>query len=56
MGDGKSRPRSPRRVLRQNMSTTVSKDVRKGGARVHKRHRLARPEDSDDSFLVDESD
>ncbi|KAK7262577.1 hypothetical protein RJT34_30151 [Clitoria ternatea] len=54
--EGKARPRSPRRVLHQNMGTKVNRDVRKGGSRVHKRHRLARPEDSDDSLLVDELD
>ncbi|KAL2328853.1 hypothetical protein Fmac_022280 [Flemingia macrophylla] len=56
MDEGKARPRSPRRVLHQGMGTKVSRDVRKGGSRVHKRHRLARPEDSDDSLLVDELD
>ena len=56
MEEGKTRPRSPRRVLHQGMGNKVSRDVRKGGSRVHKRHRLARPEDSDDSLLVDELD
>lgn len=56
MEDGKAQPRSPRRVLHQGMGTKVSRDVRKGGSRVHKRHRLPRPEDSDDSLLVDELD
>ncbi|XP_068474069.1 ATPase family AAA domain-containing protein At1g05910 isoform X1 [Phaseolus vulgaris] len=56
MEERKARPRSPRRVLHQGMGTKVSRDVRKGGSRVHKRHRLARPEDSDDSLLVDELD
>ncbi|CAK8575827.1 unnamed protein product [Lathyrus sativus] len=56
MEEGKTRPRSPRRVLHQGMGTKVSRDVRKGGSRVHKRHRLTRPEDSDDSLLVDELD
>ncbi|KAE9620446.1 putative chromatin remodeler Bromodomain family [Lupinus albus] len=56
MEEGKARPRSPRRVLHQGMGTKVSRDVRKGSTRVHKRHRLARPEDSDDSLLVDELD
>lgn len=56
MEEGKARPRSPRRVLHQGMGTKVSRDVRKGGSRVHKRHRLTRPEDSDDSLLVDELD
>ncbi|KAJ1433730.1 P-loop containing nucleoside triphosphate hydrolase [Sesbania bispinosa] len=56
MEEGKTRPRSPRRVLHQGMGTKVNRDVRKGGSRVHKRHRLARPEDSDDSLLVDELD
>ncbi|KAI4334614.1 hypothetical protein L6164_019280 [Bauhinia variegata] len=56
MEEGKVGPRSPRRVLHQGMGTKVSRDVRKGGSRVHRRHRLARPEDSDDSLLVDELD
>jgi AAA+ superfamily predicted ATPase len=56
MEEGKARPRSPRRVLHQGMGTKVNRDVRKGGSRVHKRHRLTRPEDSDDSLLVDELD
>ncbi|GAU43911.1 hypothetical protein TSUD_88840 [Trifolium subterraneum] len=46
--DTKSAPR--------RMGTKVNRDVRKGGSRVHKRHRLTRPEDSDDSLLVDELD
>ncbi|KAL6342555.1 hypothetical protein AAG906_012410 [Vitis piasezkii] len=54
--EGKQRPRSPRRVLHQGMGTKVSRDARKGGSRGHKRHRLARAEDSDDSLLVDELD
>ncbi|PSS35865.1 ATPase family AAA domain-containing protein [Actinidia chinensis var. chinensis] len=54
--EGKQRPRSPRRVLQQGMGTKVGRDVRRGGSRVHKRHRLARSEDSDDSLLVDELD
>lgn len=54
--EGKQRPRSPRRVLQQGMGTKVNRDVRRGGSRVHKRHRLARAEDSDDSLLVDELD
>ncbi|ERN20150.1 hypothetical protein AMTRI_Chr06g201460 [Amborella trichopoda] len=52
----KQRPRSPRRVLHQGMGMKTGKDVRKGGSRVHKRHRLSRMEDSDDSLLVDELD
>ncbi|KAJ0093084.1 hypothetical protein Patl1_26342 [Pistacia atlantica] len=56
MEEGKQRPRSPRRVLHQGIGTKVGRDVRKGGSRVHKRHRLARAEDSDDSLLVDELD
>ncbi|KAK4854921.1 hypothetical protein QYF36_002497 [Acer negundo] len=56
MEEGKQRPRSPRRVLHQGIGTKVSRDVRKGGSRVHKRHRMARAEDSDDSLLVDELD
>lgn len=54
--EGKQRPRSPRRVLQQGMGNKVSRDVRRGGPRVHKRHRLTRAEDSDDSLLVDELD
>ncbi|KAE8712309.1 hypothetical protein F3Y22_tig00110258pilonHSYRG00144 [Hibiscus syriacus] len=56
MDESKKRSRSPRRVLRQGLGTKVSRDVRKGGSRVHKRHRLTRTEDSDDSILVDELD
>ncbi|XP_040993083.1 ATPase family AAA domain-containing protein At1g05910 [Juglans microcarpa x Juglans regia] len=56
MEEGKPRPRSPRRVLHQGMGPKVGRDVRKGGSRVHKRHRLTRAEDSDDSLLVDELD
>ncbi|KAJ6420577.1 hypothetical protein OIU84_028007 [Salix udensis] len=56
MEEGKQRPRSPRRVLHQGMGTKVNRDVRKNGTRVHKRHRLTRAEDSDDSLLVDELD
>ncbi|XP_061374698.1 ATPase family AAA domain-containing protein At1g05910-like, partial [Gastrolobium bilobum] len=56
MEEGKARQRSPRRVLHQGMGTKVSRDVRKGGSHVHKRHRITRPEDSDDSLLVDELD
>ncbi|KAI8003822.1 ATPase family AAA domain-containing protein [Camellia lanceoleosa] len=54
--EGKQRPRSPRRVLQQGMGTKVVRDVRRGGPRIHKRHRLTRAEDSDDSLLVDELD
>lgn len=54
--EGKQRPRSPRRVLQQGMGTKVGRDVRRGGSRIHKRHRLTRAEDSDDSLLVDELD
>uniref|UniRef100_A0A2P2KL76 Uncharacterized protein MANES_04G042700 n=1 Tax=Rhizophora mucronata TaxID=61149 RepID=A0A2P2KL76_RHIMU len=56
VGEGKQRPRSPQRVLHQGIGTKVNRDVRKGGSRVHKRHRLTRAEDSDDSLLVDELD
>ncbi|GMJ04772.1 Bromodomain and ATPase domain-containing protein 1 [Hibiscus trionum] len=56
MDESKQRARSPRRVLHQGMGTKVSRDVRRGGSRVHKRHRLSRTEDSDDSLLVDELD
>ncbi|MBA0837929.1 hypothetical protein Goarm_010039, partial [Gossypium armourianum] len=56
MNESKQRARSPRRVLHQGMGTKVSRDVRKGGSRVHKGHRLTRTEDSDDSLLVDELD
>ncbi|KAG0484915.1 hypothetical protein HPP92_008994 [Vanilla planifolia] len=38
------------------MGTKTSRDVRKGGTRVHKRHRFSRADDSDDSLLVDELD
>ncbi|WCJ41376.1 ATPase family AAA domain-containing protein At1g05910 [Euphorbia peplus] len=54
--EGKQRPRSPRRVLHQGIGTRGTRDVRKGGSRVHKRHRMTRAEDSDDSLLVDELD
>lgn len=54
--ESKQRPRSPRRVLQQGMGTKVSRDARRGGPRVHKRHRSTRAEDSDDSLLVDELD
>lgn len=56
--EGKQRARSPRRILQHGMGTKVSRgDVRRGGSsRVHKRHRLPRAEDSDDSLLVDELD
>ncbi|XP_039055447.1 ATPase family AAA domain-containing protein At1g05910-like isoform X2 [Hibiscus syriacus] len=56
IGESKQRARSPRRVLHRGMGTKVSRDVRRGGSRVHKRHRLTRTEDSDDSLLVDELD
>ncbi|XP_062107799.1 ATPase family AAA domain-containing protein At1g05910 isoform X2 [Humulus lupulus] len=56
MEEGKPRTRSPRRVLHQGMGTKVGRDVRKSGSRVHKRHRITRTEDSDDSLLVDELD
>jgi len=54
--EGKQRARSPRRVLQQGVGTKHSRDVRRGGSRVHKRHRISRAEDSDDSLLVDELD
>ncbi|KAI3832062.1 hypothetical protein MKX03_008941 [Papaver bracteatum] len=54
--EGKQRQRSPQRVLHQGMSTKSNKDVRRGGNRVHKRNRVTRAEDSDDSLLVDELD
>lgn len=55
---GKQRPSSPRRVLHQGIGSKSSKDIRKGSSRHHnhKRHRLTRDEDSDDSLLVDELD
>nr|XP_043627674.1 ATPase family AAA domain-containing protein At1g05910 [Erigeron canadensis] len=53
---GMQRPRSPRRVLQQGVGTKHGRDVRRGGSRVHKRHRISRAEDSDDSLLVDELD
>ncbi|KAI3464394.1 hypothetical protein Pfo_021057 [Paulownia fortunei] len=52
----KQMPRSPRRVLHQGMGTKIGRDGRRGGSRVHKRHRMTRAEDSDDSLLVDELD
>lgn len=52
----KQMPRSPRRVLHQGMGSKVGRDARRGGSRVHKRHRMTRAEDSDDSLLVDELD
>ncbi|XP_011096956.1 ATPase family AAA domain-containing protein At1g05910 isoform X2 [Sesamum indicum] len=52
----KQMPRSPRRILHQGMGTKVGRDGRRGGSRVHKRHRMTRAEDSDDSLLVDELD
>ncbi|CAI0541139.1 unnamed protein product [Linum tenue] len=52
----KQRQRSPRRILHQGLGTKVNRDMRKGGSRVHKRHRLTRVDDSDDSLLVDEMD
>ncbi|XP_068664542.1 ATPase family AAA domain-containing protein At1g05910 [Aristolochia californica] len=54
--EGKQIQRSPRRVLQQGMGVKGGRDVRKGGSRVHKRHRLTRADDSDDSLLVDEFD
>ncbi|KAL9233207.1 hypothetical protein vseg_008232 [Gypsophila vaccaria] len=54
--ESKQRLRSPRRVLRHGMGNKVNREVRKGGTRVHKRHRFSRIEDSDDSLLVDEMD
>uniref|UniRef100_A0A7N0TUE8 Bromo domain-containing protein n=1 Tax=Kalanchoe fedtschenkoi TaxID=63787 RepID=A0A7N0TUE8_KALFE len=56
LDENKQRERSPRRVLHRGMGAKVSREVRKGGPRVHKRHRLTRFEDSDDSLLVDELD
>lgn len=47
---------TPRRILHHGMGTKNSKDARKGGARVHKKHRFSRADDSDDSLLVDELD
>ncbi|CAI0397077.1 unnamed protein product [Linum tenue] len=52
----KQRQRSPRRILHQGLGTKINRDMRKGGSRVHKRHRLTRVDDSDDSLLVDEMD
>ncbi|CAN6485449.1 unnamed protein product [Victoria cruziana] len=52
----KQRPRSPRRVLHHGMGPKASRDVRRGGSRVHKRLRPSLAEDSDDSLLVDELD
>ncbi|KAL0360102.1 UNVERIFIED_CONTAM: ATPase family AAA domain-containing protein [Sesamum radiatum] len=52
----KQMPRSPRRILHQGMGPKVGRDGRRGGSQVHKRHRMTRAEDSDDSLLVDELD
>ncbi|CAN8311397.1 unnamed protein product [Cochlearia groenlandica] len=52
----KQQPISPRRVLHQGMGTRVGRDVRRGGSRLHKRHRFTKTDDSDDSLLVDEFD
>ncbi|KAL1543952.1 ATPase family AAA domain-containing protein [Salvia divinorum] len=52
----KQMPRSPRRVLHQGMGSKVGRDSRRGSSRVHKRHRMTRVDDSDDSLLVDELD
>ncbi|CAM8889457.1 unnamed protein product [Rhodiola kirilowii] len=56
LDENKLRPRSPRRALHRGMGSKVSREVRKGGPRVHKRHRPTRFDDSDDSLLVDELD
>lgn len=56
MEQSKQMPRSPRRVLHQGMGSKVGRDARRGSSRVHKRHRMTRAEDSDDSLLVDELD
>ncbi|KAG6436019.1 hypothetical protein SASPL_100900 [Salvia splendens] len=45
--------RSPHRVLHQGLGSKV---VTRRGSRVHKRHRMTRADDSDDSLLVDELD
>ncbi|KAH0469392.1 hypothetical protein IEQ34_000950 [Dendrobium chrysotoxum] len=47
---------TPRRILHHGMGTKNNKDARKGGPRVHKKHRFSRVDDSDDSLLVDELD
>ncbi|CAL9098357.1 unnamed protein product [Musa textilis] len=54
--DGQQRPRSPRRVLHHGMGSKSNRYLRRGGSRVHRRHRLSLPDDSDDSLLVDEMD
>ncbi|XP_075494517.1 ATPase family AAA domain-containing protein At1g05910-like [Primulina tabacum] len=54
--ESKRRPSSPRRILHQGMGSKVGRDGRRGGSRVHKRHRMTRADDSDDSLLVDELD
>ncbi|XP_020587182.1 ATPase family AAA domain-containing protein At1g05910 [Phalaenopsis equestris] len=51
--DGKQ---TPRRILHHGMGTKNNKDARKSGARIHKKHRFSRADDSDDSLLVDELD
>lgn len=53
---GKEGKRAPRTILHHGMVTKNSKDARKGGPRVHKKHRFSRADDSDDSLLVDELD
>ncbi|WOL04434.1 ATPase family AAA domain-containing protein [Canna indica] len=54
--EDKQKPRSPRRVLHHGMSSKNNRYLRKGGSRVHRRHRFSLPDDSDDSLLVDEMD
>ncbi|KAK8948336.1 ATPase family AAA domain-containing protein [Platanthera guangdongensis] len=51
---GKEGKQTPRTILHHGMGTKNSKDARKGGPRVHKKHRFSRADDSDDSLLVDE--
>ena len=52
----RQRLRSPRRVLHQGMGSKSSRDMRKGGSRGLKKHRINHADDSDDSLLVDELD
>ncbi|KAG6509801.1 hypothetical protein ZIOFF_027807 [Zingiber officinale] len=52
--EGKQKSQSPRKSLHQGVSSKSNRYLRKGGPRVHRRHRMSLPDDSDDSLLVDE--
>ncbi|XP_078447177.1 cell division cycle protein 48-related / CDC48-like protein [Wolffia australiana] len=54
--DARQRARSPRRVLHHGMGSKGGRDLRRGGSRGFKKHRMSQVEDSDDSLLVDELD